>query len=289
MKKVVVVGGSGFLGSHVADRLSDEGYKVTILDIAKSKWIKKNQKFILCDVLNKDLLNKSLKNNDYVFNFAALSDIDQVIDKPSETIDINLKGHINIMNSCILNKIKRYIFASTLYVYGDEGGFYRCSKQSAEIYLEEYQRRFNLKTTTLRFGSLYGPRSNKDNGIRKIIENAINNKILKYDGHPESIRDYIHVYDASEACIEILNKKYINEKITISGSQTIKVIDLLETLREILNLKKNSIKFSNKKIEGHYIRTPYKYKQKISKKYIPSLHIDMGQGLMELIDDLRNE
>ena len=76
------------------------------------------------------------------------------------------------MDACLKHNIKRFIYISTIYVYSKDGGFYRCSKQSAEHYVEEYKKTFNLDYTILRFGSLYGPRANATMEYR-IVKHAI--------------------------------------------------------------------------------------------------------------------
>ena len=153
--KIVVIGGSGFLGSHVSDKLSSFGHDVHIFDNQKSKWLNSDQKYINGDILNEKLLDEALKDCDYVFNFAGLSDLDDGINQAHKTVKLNIEGNVKVLDSCCKNKVKRYFYASTVYVYSNEGGFYRCSKQASELYIEEYQKVFNLNYTILRFGSFY--------------------------------------------------------------------------------------------------------------------------------------
>ena len=158
-KKVVVVGGSGFIGSHVADRLTKLGYLVTIYDCFASNWCLPNQEMVVGDVLDLEQLKKTVNGADIVYNFAAISDLNQALSSPIETVNSNILGNINVLESCILNNVKRFMFASTVYVHSREGGFYRCSKQASEAYIEEYNRIYGLNYTILRYGSLYGPRT----------------------------------------------------------------------------------------------------------------------------------
>ena len=190
---ITVLGGSGFIGSHVADQLSQEGYRVRILDQVASSWKKEGQEMIIGDLLDKNLLNKAIAGSDMVYNFAALADLDIARDKPIETAEINIMGNIQALEACRANGIKRFIFASTVYVYSREGSFYRCSKQAAESYIEEYQRIFNLDYTILRYGSLYGPRADMSNGLFRIVKNALDTGVVRYEGSPETLREYIHV------------------------------------------------------------------------------------------------
>ena len=141
---VTVIGGSGFIGSHVADQLTHEGYQVRIFDQKDSPWKKNDQEMVTGDLLDKELLNKTIAGSEAVYNFAALADLDFARDKPIETVEINILGNIHVLEACRLNGVKRFIFASTVYVYSREGSFYRCSKQAAENYIEEYQQIYNL-------------------------------------------------------------------------------------------------------------------------------------------------
>ena len=136
MKKVVVVGGSGFIGSHVADYLSDAGYQVTIYDQTTSKWIRNNQEIVIGDVQDSEKLNQTIAGAEVVYNFAALADLNQALEQPLKTVNINILGNLNVLEACHAHGVKRFIYASTVYVHSREGGFYRCSKQASEAYIE---------------------------------------------------------------------------------------------------------------------------------------------------------
>ena len=283
MKKITVFGGSGFLGSHVVDKLINEGFEVTIYDREKSNHLEKNQNFKKCDILNLDEVKDAVKGSDVVYNFAALADLNEAINKPLETININILGNANILEACKEFSIKRFVYASTVYVYGKEGGFYRCSKKAAEDYVKEYSNSYNLDYTILQYGSLYGPRSDISNGLFRIVDSALKTGYLKYDGNPNATRSYIHVEDAAQSSVDVLDKGFINESVILSGLEPIKIIDMLKTLAEIMGMPEEKIVFSDKPQTGHYVMTPYSYRSNIGKKYVPSKHIDLGQGLLQLI------
>jgi UDP-glucose 4-epimerase len=283
MKKITVFGGSGFLGSHVVDKLINEGFEVTICDREKSNHLEKNQNFKKCDILNLDEVKDAVKGSDVVYNFAALADLNEAINKPLETININILGNANILEACKEFSIKRFVYASSVYVYGKEGGFYRCSKKAAEDYVKEYSNSYNLDYTILQYGSLYGPRSDISNGLFRIVDSALKTGYLKYDGNPNATRSYIHVEDAAQSSVDILDKDFINESVILSGLEPIKIIDMLKTLAEIMGMPEEKIVFSDEPQTGHYVMTPYSYSSDIGKKYIPSKHIDLGQGLLQLI------
>ncbi len=284
--KILVIGGSGFLGSHVADKLTQAGHNVTIFDKKKSEWISKKQKMVVGDVLKIDDLKKVISQSDVVYNFAAISDIDEAENKPQITANVNIIGTLNILELCKKYKIKRIMFASTIYVYSLDGNFYRCSKQAAESFIEEYNRLFNLDYTILRYGSIYGPRSDNRNGLYKIIKAAIDKNEIIYEGDKEARREYIHVEDAADASVEMLEKKFKNQNIILTGQQSLKVYDVMKMLSEILGIEKK-LKFKDKKDSGHYSRTPYSYQPRLAKKYTPNVHFDLGQGLLQLIESIK--
>ena len=286
MKKAVVIGGSGFVGSHVADCLSDADYQVIIYDKTESKWLREDQEFINGNIQDGEKLKQVISGADVVYNFAALADINQAIERPITTVNINILGNINVMEACRVNKVERFIYASTVYVHSREGSFYRCSKQASESYIEEYQKIYGLNYTILRYGSLYGPRADGTNGIYRIVKSALDNNVVRYEGNADSMREYIHVNDAAKASIEILNDKFKNESVVLTGQEPMKVIDMLYMLAEILDIPKNKVNFVDGMYSGHYVRTPYTYQPKLGRKYIPPLHVDLGQGLVEMIGEI---
>jgi UDP-glucose 4-epimerase len=286
MKKVVVVGGSGFIGSHVADYLSDADYQVTIYDKTHSQYLLKEQEMVVGDVLDSNKLNQVVADADVVYNFAALADLNQALEEPIKTVNINILGNLNVMEACRIHGVKRFIYASTIYVHSCEGGFYRCSKQASEAYVEEYQKIFGLDYTILRYGSLYGPRSGETNGLYQIVKSAVENGIVTYKGDVNAMREYIHVYDAAGASIDAINSKFRNESVVLTGQEPMKVTDMLKMLSEILELPAESVEFTEERNAGHYVRTPYSYQPKLGKKYIPPMHVDLGQGLLQLINEL---
>jgi UDP-glucose 4-epimerase len=286
MKKVCVIGGSGFLGSHVADALSAAGHRVRIFDRNSSPWLRDDQEMVVGDLLDVASLEAAVADSEVVYNFAALADLNQALDKPIETVRINVLGNAQVLEACRVLGVKRFVYASTVYVYSREGGFYRCSKQAAEHYVEEYQRVYGLDYTILRYGSLYGPRADQSNGLFRIVQNALETGVLRYVGSPDTLREYIHVEDAARASVAALGDDFCNQSVVLTGQEPMRVLDLLEMLAEILGLN-NAVQFVAGEQPGHYVRTPYAYQPKIGRKYVPPMHVDLGQGLLQLIDHVR--
>lgn len=286
MKRACVIGGAGFVGSHVADTLSNNGYIVRIFDTKISNWLRNDQEMIVGNVLDANEVDSAVNGCEVVYNFAALADLNEAVNKPLETVKINILGNAHVMEACRRFGVQRFVYASTLYVYSRQGGFYRCSKQAAEHYVEEYQNSYGLDYTILRYGSLYGPRSDESNGLYRIVKGALETGKVKYLGSSNALREYIHVEDAARASVAALGHEFRNESVVLTGQNPMRVLDLLETLNEILGIP-HPIEFAENDQSGHYVRTPYAYQPKLGRKYAPPMHVDLGQGLIQLIDEIR--
>jgi UDP-glucose 4-epimerase len=287
MTRVCVIGGSGFLGSHVADALSASGHQVCVYDRRPSSWLRDDQEMVVGDLLDVDRLSSAIAGCEIVYNFAALADLNEALDKPLETVRINVLGNAHVLEACRLNGVRRFLYASTVYVYSREGGFYRCSKQSAEHYVEEYQAAFGLDYTVLRYGSLYGPRSDHQNGLWRVVNEALKTGRIRYAGSPEAMREYIHVEDAARASVAALGDEFRNQHVVLTGQEPMRVMDLLKMLAEILGIPQ-AVEFEETEYAGHYVRTPYAYQPKLGRKYVPPMHVDLGQGLLQLIGEIQH-
>lgn len=284
--KVVVFGGSGFLGSHVADKLQLEGHQVVIFDVKDSKWRKEGQEFIKGDILEFEQVLNVVKGAEAVFNFAGIADIDEAKNLPIETVKYNILGNVNILEACKQENVKRFIFASSVYVYSKAGSFYRVSKQACEEYIETYAQTYGLEYTILRYGSLYGGRADTRNGVYRFVRSAMKNKKIVYEGDLTARRDYIHVEDAALASIEILKDEYINQNIILTGAQSFQVGDVLKMIKEMLHDQVEIVSVNPGKGSAHYIMTPYSFNPKPGRKMVPSLQVDFGQGLLGVIEEI---
>jgi len=287
-KRIMVTGSSGFIGSHLADALEEQGFDVVLFDAVPSIFKSITQKEIIGDILKLEDIEKAMESCDIVYHFAAQADIGSSSNLPAKTINANIIGTQNILEAARKHKVSRIIFASTIYVYSELGSFYRVSKQACEKIIEEYQREFGLDYTILRFGSLYGPRSNEFNFISNALLQALKEKKIVRRGDGEELREYIHVEDAARLSVDALNEKYINKHLIITGNQQIKVKDLLVMIREIFN-GEIEIKMDGEEELHHYEITPYSFRPEIAKKISPDNYYDLGQGIMDLIYELKKE
>ncbi len=288
MKKAIIFGGSGFIGSHVADALADAGFETTIFDIHPSIYIKESQKFILGNVLDEAAVEEAVKGMDYVYHFAGQADISTGFEKPKETLNSNINGTINVLEACKKNTIERFVFASSIYVYSDVGGFYRASKQASEIIIEEYQKNFGIDYTILRYGSLYGPRSGDTNFIHRLIKQALVDKKIEVWFGLDEKREFIHAQDAARMSVDVLSSKYVNARVMLTGYQYISCDELINTLNDMLggDIRIQQLEPNLERLQSHYKKTPYIFKPQVSKKLVSSDYIEFGQGLLLCIEDI---
>ena len=283
-KNVLVIGGSGFIGSHLVDELIKKKYNVSVLDITKSKYHNKNAKFIKCSIQNYKHLSKIIKKNNIIYHLAGISDLNKAYKDPLGTAELNLLATVRILNFCVLYNIDKFVFASSVYANSNFGGFYKASKIACETYIQEFSKIYNLKYRILRYGSIYGPRADISNGIYSILYNAKKNNKLVYKGSKKSVRRYIHVKDVAKISVKLLSNRYDNKFINITGDNNVKISDLLKMISSITRIKE--IEYSKDIYLGHYIKTPFNLKpsKAISIKLNNKVHIN--NGIKELIKDI---
>ena len=288
MSKVLVTGASGFVGSHIADELTNKGYDVILFDKEKSSHQKNGQKFIQGDLLQPEIINTALQGVDYVYHFGGIADIDEASKTPAVTINTNIMGTVNLIEACLKNKIKRFMFASSVYVHSELGGFYSVSKKACENIIENYGKTYGLNYTILRYGSLYGLRTNSKNGVYRIVKGILDGGTYCYNGTGEEMREFINILDAAQISVLCLDEEYRNECLILTGSEKMRMKDLIEMVKEITK-KPTKIEYSDEGNPLHYNITPYNYVPKLGKKIINNPYIDIGQGILELVKEIIKE
>jgi UDP-glucose 4-epimerase len=284
MKRVIVFGGSGFLGLYLCHELINREYDVTIADINEP-----NEKFnfINCDITSDNDLDKVFSNSfDIVYNLAGFANLERANKDPLKTMHLNVIGNLKIIERCREFNVDRYIYASSAYAMSDKGSFYGISKLASEKIIEEYEKNFSLPFNIIRYGSVYSERDFDNNYIYSLIKEAITNQEIVHYGDGEEIREYIHAADAAKLSVDILeSEEYKNKHIILTGTQRVRRIELFNMISEILGQKIN-VKLKNTKKSGHYKYTPFSFQPSISQKLIPNPQIDLGQGLLECIRDV---
>jgi len=309
MKKFLIAGGAGFIGSRVANKLAASGYQTVVMDNlsdGKRSNLNSRVKFYLADIRNEDLMQKIFNQEkpDIVINQAAKvywdeKEKDQILD-----ISVSVLGTINLLNNCVKYKVKKFIFASTISVYGRQSGkksikeseiinyndipasifSYAAAKNTAERYVYNHSKQFKLDYAILRYAHVYGSGKTKQRDVVSIfIENIINNKPLLITGDGKQYRDYVYIEDAVEATLAAL-KFGSNGIYNIGGGAPVTVNSLIKTLKKIFkkNIKVKNIK-SAEKSDGRYMNI---VKAKRELRWFPKISLE--EGLKKTIQSYLN-
>lgn len=288
-KKAVITGGSGFLGSHLADALQDAGYGVFIYDLKESPWIREGQTMVVGDLMDSQKLSEAIEGAEYVYHLGGIADIGQAAADPVATVQCNIIGTTNVLEACRHAGVKRLMFGSTVYVYSDQGSFYRVTKQASEALIEAYNEKYDLEYTILRYGSLYGPRAQDWNGLKGIVKQAVTTGRVVYKGTGKERREYIHVVDAARLSVEALGPEFAHACLMLTGTQVLNSYELLETINELLGGNVDVEIDDTHVKDHHYKQTPYRYTPKQGHKVVPRVFVDIGQGILDVVEEVHQE
>jgi UDP-glucose 4-epimerase len=289
--KVIVTGASGFIGSHVAEALSSAGHEVTLLDRHRSPYLREDQRFVQADLLDRSKIEEAVQGHDAVYHFAGIAHLDIGLTAPIETVEQNVLGTVIALEASRLAGVQRFVYASSIYVYSEGGSFYRASKQAAELYVEEYQRRHGLDFTILRFGTVYGPRADRHNSVRRYLKQALREHKIVASGTGDEMREYVHVKDAANSSVQILDDDFRNEHIVLTGQHPMRFADLLAMIREIvgdveIEWQPPDPTDARHGDSGHFVITPYSFRPRTARKLVANPYLDMGQGLLECLEEI---
>jgi len=268
--KVIVFGGKGFLGSHVVDELRARGHEVKTYDLVDGQ-----------DILDAEAVARAAEDQEIIYNFAGHADLSASRLAPRKTLSANIIGNLNILFGSL--SAKRFIYASTVYVFSKKGSYYGISKQAAERCVEE----FGVPYTILRYGTVYGPRSDHKNRIYGLIYQALNEGKMYLDGTGKEEREFIHVKDAAKLSVDILDG-YENKHVMLTGNERYTYTSVMDMISEIMDesIQPYVLDETNLGDTHHYDLTPYSYQPPQSLKLMANPYIDLGQGLLETIEDI---
>ena len=256
MVSVLITGGAGFIGSHVADKLISKGYNVVVIDNLSSgcaKNLKENErlKSYWLDI-EKDDIEKVFESEspDFVIHLAAQTSVNMSMKNPEHDAEINIIASINLLNLCKKYNVKKFITASTAAVYGipkylpiDENHTtepvspYGLSK----LTMENYIRLSCVPYVIFRFSNAYGPRqlSTRESGVVAIFNDAMKeNKDINIYGDGTQIRDFVYVEDVSDICVKSIETDVKNEIINFSTNTGISLNELFNEMKKLYNYKK---------------------------------------------------
>jgi NAD dependent epimerase/dehydratase len=270
MKKILITGGAGFIGSHLVDFFLNKNYFVTVFDKYNSQnnwgWLeplKKNKKLFvkLGDIRDYDLLNDLIKENSQVIHLAALIGIPYSYESPLAYIRTNIEGTYNVLESCRKNKSKNLIITSTSEVYGSSEyepmnelhpcksqSPYAASKKSADELSLSYYKSFNSNIKIIRPFNTFGPRQSARAIIPSIIFQLLNKKIEYVKlGNTLPKRDYTYVSDTCEAYYNLLKLNNFGEIFNVGTGINYSIEEIYKKISTILGIKKK-IKIEKKRI-----------------------------------------
>lgn len=287
MGRVLVTGGAGFMGSHLVDALVERGHAVTVFDRVRSRWLPQGASMVTGDLADLDALTQTVRGHDAVYHLAGFADLNAARTRPLETVHANILGTVHLLEAMRAAEVQRFLFASTVYVYSREGGFYRCSKQACETYIDEYAASYGIRYTVLRYGSLYGPRADGSNGVYRLLSQAMSEGRIAYTGTPDDIREYIHVEDAARLSVDVMAAEFEGKHVLLTGPSALRAADLFTMFQEILG---RDVAVDYRRAEGpragHYSVTPYAFTPKPGRKLVTTEYVDMGQGLLQMVEEL---
>lgn len=256
--KILITGGSGFVGSYLAKKLLEMDHDVRVLELVKGDNPK--VEYIIGSLTDDEVVNKATAGIDIVYHLAAQIFENISREDPKKDNEINAMGTITLLEGCRKNNVKRIIFASTATVYGipkhdviDEAHEshpvvqYGCSKLSAENYIKAYSVMYGIKYTILRFFNIYGGTHGK--GVINIFFNkALAGENITILGDGMQYRDFLYIDDAIDAYLKALDKNAENQTFNIgSGRKTTikeiadKITSMVETKSRIENLPQRDV------------------------------------------------
>jgi UDP-glucose 4-epimerase len=287
--QILVTGGAGFLGSHLVDALVARGHAVTSFDRVRSRHAPAGVRQIEGELGDAGAVAEAVHGQDAVYHLAGFADLNAAKTRPLDTVIANIAGTVGLLEAMRAAGVHRFLFASTVYVYSREGGFYRCSKQACESYIEEYGLRFGLRYTVLRYGSLYGPRADAANGVYRLLRQAHDEGRITYTGTADDIREYIHVEDAASLSVDALAADFEGRHVLLTGPSALRAGDLFTMFSEILG---KTVEIDYRAAEGpgsgHYSVTPYAFTPKPGRKLVTTHYVDMGQGLLRMVEEIHD-
>ncbi|MDD4126416.1 MAG: NAD(P)-dependent oxidoreductase [Methanomicrobium sp.] len=289
--RAFVTGGRGFLGRHITEELLRRGIETITYDIIDDDKNKDSNLLIHIkgDILDKEKLKTAMEGCEIVFHTAAIADINVVRDIPEKTMEINVVGTTNCLQAARECGVKRFLFASSVYSAGNHGSFYSISKKAGESLCKTYYEEFGLEYTILRYGSLYGTEPNHWNFIYGVCKELLKTGRYTYKSSPDSLREYIHINDASRESVKIAcNSEFANKVVMIAGHQRMKVKELFAMIEEILG-KSIQVNYATKKADNHYIITPYSFEPEIPVRINLQTYIDISEGILGCLKEAQNE
>ncbi len=266
----VVTGGAGFIGSHLCERLLNEGFKVVNIDNFNDYYCPSikhdnirgamnSENYFSCsgDIRDIAFLDHvfAAHNPDVVIHLAAMAGVQPSLENPELYYDVNVNGTLQLLQSCVKSSISKVVFASSSSVYGNNQtpfkesdntdlsvSPYASSKKAGEVLCHVYHHLHNISIHCLRFFTVVGPRQRPDLAVHKFVKAILSGQPVQLRGDLNSSRDYTSVYDTVDGIMgsirRLLSEKKHEYKIyNLGNSYPVSLGDMLQTIEEILGKK----------------------------------------------------
>ncbi|MBM3249765.1 MAG: NAD-dependent epimerase/dehydratase family protein [Candidatus Omnitrophica bacterium] len=245
--KALVTGGSGFIGSHVVDKLRDKGIEVRVYDGIMPTY-RKDIEYYQGSILDITSLGFAMHGIDAVFHLAAVADVKDVYNDPYRSESINVRGTINVLEAARNAGVKRIIYGSTTWVYSEATQnqvdettplhapthLYTATKLTGEYYCQSYSKLYGMDVTILRYGIPYGPRARDGAVIPIFVRKATNGEPLTIAGDGMQFRKFIYVEDLAEGNVLALKEIGKNKIYNLDGKEKVTIKQIAETVKKIL-------------------------------------------------------
>ena len=249
--RVLVTGGSGFIGANVVQQLQKQGFKVRVFDMAYPDGLG-DVEFYHGSLLDPVALGFAIAGCQYVMHLAAVADVNDVFADPLYAEQINVRGTINVLDAARRAKnIKRVVYASTIWVYSDvkeefiteetlippTTHLYTATKLTGEHYCRAYGQLYKVPYTIVRYGIPYGPRARGATVISKFVSMALKGESITIAGSGNQFRKFVHVTDLARGNVMALKPAGENQIYNLEGSEKITIKQLAEWVKEHANPK----------------------------------------------------
>jgi UDP-glucose 4-epimerase len=248
--RILVTGGSGFVGSHVVDGLLAAGYEPRIFDIVPSAHHPaRSVDTYLGDVSDGAALRDAMVDCDAVIHLAAIADVSQVAIDPIFAEQVNAGGTLRVLEAAREAGVSRVLYASTIWVYGDTNGDrvdeasplvglprhpYTATKIAGEMYCSSHAELYGTEFTILRFGIPYGPRARPAAVVPQFVRRALAGEPLSIAGSGRSSRRFIYVEDLARGCIAALAPQASNRVYNLVGDEDVTILQIAEHVRDLI-------------------------------------------------------
>ena len=248
--RVLVTGGSGFIGSHVVDRLLAHGHEPRIFDLVEPQYhAAADVEFVRGDLLEPESVRSAVRGCDAVIHLAAVSDVNKVLSDPGLAEAVNAGGTRIVLEAARLENVPRVVYASTVWVYGSSNGhgpldedepftlpghLYTATKLAGEMYCSSFGELYGLETTIARFGIPYGPRARPATVLAAFVAKALADEPITIAGDGLQSRRFVYVEDLAEGVVATLDPVATGRVYNLVGAENTTVREIAETVARVV-------------------------------------------------------